>query len=111
MPDAEDAGDGVHFSLLWSLGIHDRASSFEGERLFWSLDHNTCCSVNPESKAVFLARLKTLSMIQVQLATQLESTRAVLSRALSGSAVRTDSSWPAILDVLGLEVVIRRKQN
>ena len=50
-------------------------------------------------------------MTQIQLATQLKTTAPILSRALTGSMIRTDSYWPAILDALGLEVVIRPKQS
>ena len=55
------------------------------------------------------ARLKALNMTQIQLAAQLKTTPAIISRALSGSMIRTDSYWPAILDALGLEVIIRPK--
>ena len=65
----------------------------------------------PQPKAVIQARLKALNMTQIQLAGQLKTTPAILSRALSGSMIRTDSYWPAILDALGLEVVIQPKQT
>ena len=67
--------------------------------------------MNPEPKAVIQARLKSLNMTQIQLAEQLKTTPAILSRALSGSMIRTDSYWPAMLDALGLEVVIKPKSG
>jgi len=62
--------------------------------------------MNPEPKAVIQARLKALNMTQIQLARQLKITPETLSQVLAGSVVQTQSGWPAVLDALGLEVVI-----
>ena len=50
-------------------------------------------------------------MTQVQLATQLKVTTAIPSRALYDPIIPTSSHWPAVLDILGLEVVIQPKSQ
>lgn len=51
-------------------------------------------------------------MNQADLERQLGVTRGTVSRALSGSPLDERSkTWPAILDALGLEIVIRPKKG
>ncbi|WP_407541749.1 helix-turn-helix transcriptional regulator (plasmid) [Deinococcus radiomollis] len=54
--------------------------------------------------------LAEAGMTQAQLATRLEMKPQVLSQSLQSPLVNSRSHWPAILDALGLEVVIRPKQ-
>ena len=67
--------------------------------------------MQPHPREVIQARLKALNMTQVQLATQLKIGTPILSRALYDPIIPTGSYWPAILDILGLEVVIQPKSN
>lgn len=67
--------------------------------------------MQPQPREIIQARLKALNMTQIQLATQLRVTTAVLSRALYDPIIPMGSHWPAILDALGLEVVIRPKSQ
>lgn len=55
--------------------------------------------------------LKDRGITQAQLAQQLDTTQPVISRALQASVLNERSHWPAILDTLGLEIVIRPKSN
>ncbi|WP_424950307.1 hypothetical protein [Deinococcus sp.] len=59
------------------------------------------------SKQVVQTRLKALGMTQVQLAKQLGTTPAILSRTLGSPMVRQDSHWPAILRALSLDVTLQ----
>ena len=67
--------------------------------------------MQPHPREVIQARLKALNMTQIQLATQLKVTTAVLGRALHDPIIPTGSHWPTILDILGLEVVIQPKSQ
>ena len=67
--------------------------------------------MQPHPREVIQARLKALNMTQIQLATQLKVTTAVLGRALYDPIIPTGSHWPTILDILGLEVVIQPKSQ
>lgn len=51
--------------------------------------------------------LKGRGITQKQLAEQLHTTQPVISRTLKASVVNDRSHWPAILDLLGLEVVLQ----
>ena len=55
--------------------------------------------------------LKDQGITQNKLAEMLHTTQPVISRTLTASVLNDRSHWPAILDVLGLEVVIRPKQE
>lgn len=55
-------------------------------------------------KEAIRARLKERGMTQAQLAEQIGTTPAILSRTLGSPLVRPDSHWPAVLEALGLEV-------
>ena len=57
------------------------------------------------------AALKAKGLNQSQLATQLGRERASISRTLGRSPIDPRSDWPAILDALGLEVVIRPRRG
>ena len=60
-----------------------------------------------DSKQIVQARLKALGMTQAQLAEQLGTTPAILSRTLGSPMVRQDSHWPAILRALSLDVTLQ----
>ena len=62
-------------------------------------------------REVITAALKTKGLNQSQLALQLGRERASISRTLGRSPIDLRSDWPAILDALGLEVVVRLKQE
>lgn len=62
-------------------------------------------------KATVQAALKAQGMNQSQLAERLGKERAAISRTLSRSPIDPRSDWPAILDALGLEIVVRPKQG
>jgi transcriptional regulator with XRE-family HTH domain len=53
--------------------------------------------------------LKDKGFTQAQLAEMLETTQPVISRTLTASVLNDRSHWPAILDILGLEVVLQPK--
>ena len=55
--------------------------------------------------------LKDRGITQAQLAQQLNTTQPVVSRALHASVLNERSHWPAILETLGLEIVIQPKSN
>ena len=65
--------------------------------------------MQPDPKAVVQARLKALGMTQIQLADQLKTTPASVGQTLSSPLLRPDSLWPALLEALGLELVVRPK--
>ena len=54
--------------------------------------------------------LKDQGLTQAKLAEMLNTTQPAISRTLTASVLNDRSHWPAILDLLGLEVVIRPKQ-
>ncbi|WP_407543021.1 hypothetical protein Q0M94_25465 (plasmid) [Deinococcus radiomollis] len=54
--------------------------------------------------------LKDQGVTQIKLAELLDTTQPVVSRTLKASVLNDRSHWPAILDILGLEVFIRPKQ-
>lgn len=60
-----------------------------------------------DSKQIVQMRLKALGMTQAQLAEQLGTTPAILSRTLGSPMVRQDSHWPAILRALSLDVTLQ----
>ena len=60
-----------------------------------------------DSKQIVQMRLKALGMTQAQLAEQLGTTPAILSRTLGSPMVRQDSHWPAILRALSLDVILQ----
>lgn len=62
-------------------------------------------------KAVVQARIREMGTTQAALAAQLGTTPAILSRTLGSALVRQDSHWPALLEALGLEVIIQPKQG
>jgi len=62
-------------------------------------------------REVITATLKAKGLNQSQLALQLGRERASISRTLGHSPIDLRSDWPAILEALGLEVVIRPKQD
>jgi transcriptional regulator with XRE-family HTH domain len=62
-----------------------------------------------EEKIVIRTALAARNMTQGDLANRLGIPAQSLSRTLGVSVVNTQSHWPAILDALGLEVVIRPK--
>ena len=63
------------------------------------------------AKAVKVA-LARRAMNQAVLERQLGVSRGTVSRALAGSPLDERSkTWPAILEILGLEIVIRAKQS
>ncbi|SMB91181.1 helix-turn-helix domain-containing protein [Deinococcus hopiensis] len=53
--------------------------------------------------------LKAKGITQVQLAEHLQTTQPVISRTLKASVVNDRSHWPAILELLGLELVLQPK--
>lgn len=54
--------------------------------------------------------MKDQGLTQVKLAELLKTTQPVISRTLTASVLNDRSHWPAIIEALGLEVVIRPKQ-
>ena len=63
-----------------------------------------------EHRAAIQAALAERKMSQARLAEQIGITPQALGRTLKlGRVVSDASNWPAILDALGLEVVIRPK--
>lgn len=62
-------------------------------------------------KEVVATALKAKGLNQSQLALQLGKDRASMSRTLNRSPIDARSDWPAILDALDLEVVIRPKSS
>ena len=67
--------------------------------------------MNPEPKAVIQARLNAIHMTPVQLATQLGMTPALLDNALAEPMLESEEHLLAILNALGLEVVIQPEQD
>lgn len=57
-------------------------------------------------KETVRARLKEKGMTQAQLAEQIGTTPAILSRTLGSPVVRSDSHWPAVLKALDLQVTV-----
>lgn len=57
------------------------------------------------------AELKAQGITQSELAEKLGTTQPVVSRTLRGSVLNDRSHWPAIIELLGLEVVIQPKQK
>ena len=55
--------------------------------------------------------LQKQGLTQVELARRLGLAPASVSRTLRAPPIRQDSHWPAILDALGLEVIIRPKNR
>ncbi|OLV16363.1 hypothetical protein BOO71_0012220 [Deinococcus marmoris] len=55
--------------------------------------------------------MKDQGITQAQLAQQLDTTQPVISRTLQASVLNERSHWPAIIDTLGLEIVIQPKSS
>lgn len=55
--------------------------------------------------------LKERGITQNQLAEMLDTTQPVISRTLTASVLNDRSHWPAIIDALGLEVVLQPKEQ
>ena len=66
--------------------------------------------MSQNSKQVVQTRLKALGMTQAQLAKQLGTTPAILSRTLGSPMVRQDSHWPAILHALSFDVTLQLRE-
>lgn len=64
-----------------------------------------------DPKEAVRQRLREKNMTQAQLAADLGTTPAILSRALGGAIVRQDSWWPKILAALDLEVTVQPKAS
>lgn len=62
-------------------------------------------------KAQILYLLKQRGLTQVQLARQMGLDERTLRSTLSSSLIRPNSHWPAILDALGVEIVLRPKSD
>lgn len=73
-------------------------------------DHVTGFAYNANmasaAKAAVQARLKARGMTQVQLAAEIGTSPAVLSRTLSSPLIARNSHWPAILAALKLQAVV-----
>lgn len=61
-------------------------------------------------KQVIRARLKEKGWDQSELARQLGLSSTTVSRVLSGPMLRSGSQWPAVLNALGLELVIQPRR-
>ncbi len=66
--------------------------------------------MNPDNKNAVRTALAAKGLNQTQLAEVLGKERAAVSRTLSKSPIDERSLWPAILDALGLEIVIQPKK-
>jgi predicted transcriptional regulator len=55
--------------------------------------------------------LRDKGLTQVKLAEMLGTTQPVISRTLTASVVNDRSHWPAILDILDLEIVLKSKKS
>lgn len=65
-----------------------------------------------EATKAVRVQLARLGINQAELERRLGVTRGTVSRALAGSPLDERSkTWPAMLDALGLEIVIRPKQS
>ncbi|WP_161883864.1 transcriptional regulator [Deinococcus alpinitundrae] len=64
-----------------------------------------------DTKATVKVELAKREMTMLELAAQLGIPQQSLSRTLQTSPVNQRSHWPAILEALGLEVIIRPKQS
>lgn len=65
-----------------------------------------------EAARAVRAQLEKMGLSQAELERQLGVKRSVVSRALGGSPLdQRSTTWAAMLDALGLEVIIRAKST